>query len=170
MAHAEGESAASLSLGYATFSTPGTKMGTMEPPALSPDFGLTLSGVFERSVSTDFELRAEAAFAYFHGGEEMTESPSSYAGLVDVGFVFRFDVLKDVPYAFGGIGVMKSAGGPIERDLQGLFVIGGGLDILTSREHSWGAELRLGFDFGGDTSNVSLVTLSLRHTYRWGFF
>ena len=176
-AHGEGERALSLSAGYATFSTPGKKVGNMEPPALSPDFGLTLSGVYERSLGSDFELRGELAGAYFHGGEIMDQSPSSYVALIDAGFVFRFDVLKDVPYAFGGLGVMTSGGGPIDRGAQGVFVIGGGLDILTSREHSWGAEVRLGFDFtlpgkgdSGGASNVALVTLALRHTIRWGFF
>ena len=169
VAHADGERAVSITGGYATFSTPGTKMGNMEPPALSPDFGLTLSGVFERAVSTDFELRAEGGFAYFHGGEEMKQSPSAYTELADVGLVFRFDVLKDVPYAFGGVGVMHSSGGPIDRGWEGIVVVGGGLDILTSRERSWGGEVRLGFDFAG-ANNVTLVTLSLRHSYRWGFF
>src|SRR4051794_7524349 len=112
---ADGEQAVSAELGYATFSTPGKKVGTMEPPALSPDYGGTLSLVYERELSADFSLRAEAAGAIFSGGNGAKQTSTSYAGLADVGAVFRFDVLKDVPYAFGGIGAVVSGGGPIDR-------------------------------------------------------
>jgi hypothetical protein len=172
IAHADGESALSMSGGFASFSTPGKKTGTMEPPALSPDWGLSLSGVYERALGTDLELRAEVATAMFRGGENAGQSPTSYAVLGDVGLVFRFDVLEYVPYAFGGFGLMESGGGPIDRGSEGVLAIGGGLDWLRSRDRSWGAELRIAYDVGSSAlnSNFTLVTISARHTCRWGFF
>ena len=44
--------------------------------------------------------------------------------------------------------------------------IGGGLDILESRSRSWGLEGRLA-SFGGD---ITLFTVGLRGTIRWGYF
>jgi hypothetical protein len=163
---AEGEQALSLGAGWATFSTPGKKMGNMEPPAITPDVGGTLSVVYERELSTDFSLRGEVVGGTFYGGATGDQSNVSYAGLADAGAVFRFDVLKTVPYAFAGLGGVASAGGPIDRGLSGVVVLGGGLDVLTSRERSWGFEARLA-SFAGD---VTVFTFSARGTLRWGFF
>jgi hypothetical protein len=176
-AHAEGERALSLSGGFASFSTPGKKMGTMEPPTLSPDWGASLSGVYERTLGSDLELRGELAGALFRGGIDKGETPTSYAGLVDVGLVFRFDVSEFVPYAFGGIGGIVSGGGPIDRGTEGVLALGGGCDWLRSRDRSWGAEVRMAFDISspgkgqaGLTNDFTLVTLGVRYTSRWGFF
>jgi len=165
-ARAEGDRALSVGIGWATFSTPGKKMGNQEPPAITPDVGGTLSVVYEQSLSTDFSLRGELAGGLFYGGNTGMQSDTSYAGLGDVGLVFRFDVLKYVPYAFGGVGGIVSGGGPIDRGSELVVALGGGLDILTSRERSWGIEGRL-VSFGGD---VTLFTLGLRGTVRWGYF
>jgi len=165
-AHADGDRAASLGLGWATFSVPGKKTGNMQPPAISPDIGGTLSAIYEHGVSTDFSLRGELAGGLFYGGAAKDQSATSYAGLVDVGVTFRFDVLKYVPYAFAGVGGVLAGGGPIDRGADLVLVLGGGLDVLTSRERSWGIEARLA-SFGGD---VTLFTLGLRGTFRWGFF
>jgi len=161
-----GESAVSASLGWATFSVPGKKTGTMEPPAITPDIGGTISLVYERSLSTDFSLRGELAGAVFDGGNTSKQTEVSYAGLADAGAVFRFDVLKYVPYAFGGVGVLATSGGPIDQNPQLVLAIGGGLDVLVDRRHSWGIEGRLA-SFGG---NVTLFTLGVRGTCRWGYF
>jgi hypothetical protein len=110
-----GEQAVSATLGWATFSTPGKKTGTMEPPAVTPDVGGTLGLVYERAISTDFSLRGELAGAMFEGGNAAKQSSLSYVGLADVGAVFRFDVLKYVPYAFGGVGGVLSTGGPLDQ-------------------------------------------------------
>jgi len=47
-----------------------------------------------------------------------------------------------------------------------VLALGGGLDVLASREKSWGVEARLA-SFGGD---VTIFTVGLRATKRWGYF
>lgn len=160
------EHAASIGIGWATFSVPGKKMGNMAPPDVTPDIGGTLSASYEEALSTDISLRGEAAFGAFLGGETKGESAGSYATLFDAGVVFRFDVLKWVPYAFAGLGGVISWGGPINRGNDLVLVVGGGVDYLLARDRSWGGEIRLA-SFGGD---VTVFTAGVRGTYRWGFF
>jgi hypothetical protein len=164
-AFAEGEQAASVGLGWATFSTPGKKMGTMEPPAVTPDIGGALSLIYERALSTDFSLRGEGVFGTFYGGATGMQSNMAFAGLADAGVLFRFDILKYVPYAFGGVGGVLSTGGPIDHAADFVVVLGGGLDILSSRKRSWGFEARLA-SFGGD---ITVFTLGARATVRWDY-
>jgi hypothetical protein len=165
-ASAEGDRALSLGIGWATFSAPGKQKGSMVPPQLSPDIGGALSIIYEHSISTDFSLRGELAGGAFHGGAQKGESATSYAALGAAGAVFRFDVLKYVPYAFAGVGAVYSGGGPIARGAEPVLAIGGGLDDLLSRERSIGIEARLA-SFGGD---VTVFTLGVRGTCRWGYF
>lgn len=165
-AGAEDERALSVGLGWATFSVPGKMVGNMEPPAVSPDVGGALAVTYERMIGTDIALRAELAGGLFYGGATEGKPQTAYAGLADAGVVFRFDVLKYVPYAFGGLGVVGASGGPIESGLDLVLAIGGGLDVLVSRSRSYGFEARLA-SFGGD---VTLFTLGVRGTVRWGYF
>jgi hypothetical protein len=165
-ARAEGDRALSLDLGWATFSAPGQPAGKMAPPSVSPDLGGTLGVIYEHGVSTDVSLRGELAGCLFTGGAGKGQSDPSYAGLGDVGVVFRFDVLKYVPYAFAGVGGLVAGGGPIDRGAQLVVAIGGGLDVLASRSRSWGIEGRLA-SFGGD---VTMFTLGVRGSLRWGYF
>ena len=170
-AHAEGERALSIGAGYATFSTPGVKMGSMAPPDITPDWGLNLSLAYEQALGSDFALRGELAGTFFRGGEDPKkgESPNSFAGLAAVGFTYRFDIFKYVPYAFGGIGGVASGGGPIDQHgASDEFVIelGGGVDYLVGRDRSYGIEVRFA-SFAGD---ISLTTISFRASTRWGFF
>ncbi|MCX5745066.1 MAG: hypothetical protein NT062_21475 [Proteobacteria bacterium] len=168
VAHAEDERALSVGFGWATFSTPGVAAGNMEPPQLTPDIGGAASLIYERAIGSDVALRGELGGGLFYGGAQdpKKQTAISYTGLVDVGGVVRFDVLKYVPYAFGGIGAIASAGGPISTDLDLVIVIGGGLDVLTSRSRSWGIEGKLA-SFGGD---ITVFSLGLRGTVRWGYF
>lgn len=165
-AHAEGDRALSAEVGWATFSTPGKKVGNMAPPGLSPDVGGSLGVIYEHAVGSDFSLRGELAGAMFYGGAQAKQSNTSYAAVGDVGAVFRFDVLKYVPYAFAGVGGVVSGGGPIERGSEFVLAIGGGLDVLVDRSRSWGIEGRLA-SFGGD---VTIFTFGVRGTVRWGYF
>jgi hypothetical protein len=165
-AQAEGERAFSVGLSWATFSVPGVAEANMEPPTVTPDVGGALAGIYEHAVGSDFSLRGELAFGLFYGGQEMDQSALSYAGVADVGATFRFDVLKYVPYAFGGVGVAQTFGGPIGSETNFVLAVGGGLDVLASRDTSWGIEGRLAA-FGGD---VTIFTLGLRATRRWGYF
>ena len=165
-ARAEGDRALSLGLSWATFSVPGKAEGNMEPVAVTPDVGGSLAGIYEHAIGSDFSLRGELAGGLFYGGQDMNQSALSYAGLADAGAVFRFDVLKYVPYAFGGVGVVMTTSGPIGENTSFVLAVGGGLDVLLSREWSWGIEGRLS-SFGGD---VTIFTLGLRATRRWGYF
>jgi hypothetical protein len=138
----------------------------MAPPTISPDVGGALGVSYEHAIGTDIALRGELAGGLFYGGAGKNQSNTSYAGLGDVGVTFRFDVLKYVPYAFGGVGAIASGGGPIDKGADFVLCIGGGLDFLESRERSWGFEGRLA-SFGGD---ITLFTLGVRGTIRWGYF
>jgi len=165
-ARADGERALSLGVGWATFSTPGKKTGMTVPPAVSPEVGGSLSVIYEQAIGSDFSLRGELAGGMFYGGGSSGQSNTSYAGLGDVGAVYRFDVLKYVPYAFGGVGGVVSTGGPLDHGAELVLAVGGGLDVLASLSRSWGFEGRLA-SFGGD---ITIFTLSVRGTTRWGYF
>lgn len=165
-AHADGDRALSLGAGWATFSVPGKKMGTMQPPAITPDWGGSLGAMYEHGVSSDLWLRGELAGALFSGGAGKGQSDRSFAGLADVGVLFRFDTLKYVPYAFGGVGGVWTNGGPIDLGSEFVVVLGGGLDVLASRTRSWGLEGRLA-SFGG---SLTMFTLGVRGSIRWGYF
>src|ERR1041385_1838670 len=142
-ARADGERAVSASLSWATFSALGKPMGKQAPPTLSPDIGGMLAVSYEQAISDDISLRGELAGGGFHGGGPPMQSQTSYASLGDAGAVFRFDVLKVVPYLFGGLGAVVSGGGPIDRGTDFVLVVGGGVDWLRDREHSFGLEARL---------------------------
>jgi hypothetical protein len=168
-ARADGDDRAlSLSFGYATFSEPGKPTRNQQPTSITPNFGLTPSVMYEHAFSTDFSLRGELGGALFQGGQNINPKNTgsvSWMGLADVGITFRFDVLKWVPYAFGGLGAMASTGGALDGGLVPVLVVGGGLDILESRSRSWGFEARvIGF-----ASDVTVFTIGLRGTARWGY-
>ena len=163
-AHADGERALSVGLGWATFSAVGKPVGKQAPPTLSPDIGGALTASYEQAIATDIALRGELAGGVFHGGAQAMQSQTSYASLADAGAVFRFDVLKVVPYLFGGLGGMVSGGGPLDRGAEFVLVVGGGVDWLLSRERSLGVEARIA-SFGGD---VTVATFGVRGTLRWG--
>jgi hypothetical protein len=167
-ARAESEQALSIGLGWATFSALGEAMNGMEPPSLAPTIGGSLSVSYERHIGTDFALRGELVGGLFYGGgdEKKMQSQTSNALLADVGASLRFDVLKYVPYAFVGLGAVTTGGGPLDRGTDPVLVIGGGLDWLQSRARSYGVEARIA-SFGGD---VTVVTVGLRGTTRWGYF
>jgi len=166
VAHADSERAFSIGLGWATFSVPGEATGNMAPPSITPDVGGALSLTYEHMIGSDLGLRVDLGGGLFYGGEGKDQSPTSYVGLGDAGVVFRFDVLKYVPYAFGGIGAVYTGGGPIDSGMDFVLAVGGGLDVLASRQRSYGIEGRLA-SFGGD---VTVFTLGVRGTTRWGFF
>jgi hypothetical protein len=166
VASADSERALSAGVGWATFSVPGKATGNMAPPSISPDVGGAVAVTYEHMIGSDLGLRAELAGGLFYGGAGKDQSNTAYAGLADAGVVFRFDVLKYVPYAFGGVGTIYSGGGPIEGGLDFVLAVGGGLDVLVSRARSYGVEARLA-SFGGD---VTVFTLGVRGTTRWGYF
>jgi hypothetical protein len=167
-ARADAEQAISVGLGWATFSALGEAMGDMEPPSLAPTIGGSLGVSYERHLGTDFALRGELVGGLFYGGgdEKKMQSQASNALLADAGASLRFDVIKYVPFVFLGIGAVTTGGGPLARGTDLVLVAGGGLDWLRSRARSYGIEARVA-SFGGD---VTVVTIGIRGTVRWGYF
>lgn len=147
----EGETALSGSLSFATFAVP-------DHDAVGGALGID----YERGLTRSLWLRASA------GGGLYSED-DSLAGSVHgtVGVTYAFDVLKYVPYANLGIGGIYVGGGSLEEShLEPLVEIGGGLDILVSRNVSWGLVAR----FESFLDRTAFFTAGARLTYRWGFF
>lgn len=158
---ARADRALSIGAGWATYSTLGEPlMPRMPAPTLTAELGAHLQLTYEHGISSEVSLRAELATALFN------DDGWSYLALSDLGVVYRFDVVKYVPYGFAGVGAVASAGDPIDSDLDAVIVLGGGLDILSDRTRSWGIEGRLA-SFAGDTT---VFTLGLRGSLRWDFF
>jgi hypothetical protein len=158
---ARADRAISVGTGWATYSTLGEPANPrMPPPTLTAELGAHLELSYEHGISSEISLRAELAAAAF------ADDGGSYLALADLGAVYRFDVVKYVPYGFAGLGAVASFGEPIDSDLELVVVLGGGLDILSSRTRSWGIEGRLA-SFAGDTT---VFTLGVRGSVRWGFF
>jgi hypothetical protein len=151
----DGESALSASLGWATYATP-----DKDDKTKSPDAGAVLGVTYERGVSEALSWRVSLVGGGFVGGG------TTGAGWAAGGFVYRFDVLKYVPYVEASIGGVLVAGSNLPGGVAPLLELGGGLDVLSSRERSYGIEVRLG-SFAGDTT---IVTAGVRTTWRWGFF
>lgn len=146
----EGESAVSVSLGYAGFVIP-----DHEPPGGG-------AGVeYERGLSDVFWIRAAAA-----GGVYATDGGPSYGAQGTLGLTYVVDVVKYVPYLHGGIGGVALFGGELESQLHPVAELGAGLDVLTRRDLSWGPWLRLA-SFLDDSA---FLAGGLRLSWRWGFF
>jgi hypothetical protein len=157
-APAHADRALSAGAGWATYSTLGDPPMPMKAaPTLTAEAGGHLQLTYEHGISREVSLRGELAGALF--GDDW-----SYLALGDLGVVYRFDVVKYVPYGFAGVGGLVSGGGPVGSDL--IVVLGGGLDVLSSRTRSWGIEGRLA-SFAGDTT---VFTLGVRGSVRWGYF
>ncbi len=151
----DGDSALSASLGWATYVTP-DKQNKDITPTIGGVVGLT----YERGISEALSWRVSLVGGGFAGGG------TTFAGWGAAGLVYRFDVLEYVPYVQASLGAIELGGGPVPRGLHPLLELGGGLDLLSNRDRSWGAEVRLG-SFAGNTTTV---TAGLRATWRWGYF
>jgi hypothetical protein len=162
-AHAgDGESALSLSLGAATWWVPTEDPLTPDMnDTLGPTAGGALAVEYERGFSEAFSWRVAAGAGVFGVGGV------SGGGWATGGLVYRFDVLKYVPYGVGGVGAVVVGGGPLDEVVvQPAVEVGLGLDVLRGRTRSWGLEARV-VTFPDE---VLVGTLGLRLTSRWGFF
>jgi hypothetical protein len=135
------------------------------PPETDDTLGPTAGGAvaveYERGISEALSWRVALAGAVF-GVDGL-----SGGGWASGGLTYRFDVLKYVPYAVGGVGGVVIAGGPLEDTVvDPALEVGLGLDILTGRARSWGIEARA-VTFPGD---IVVVTFGVRGTARWGYF
>jgi hypothetical protein len=156
-AASDGESALSVSLGVGTFVLPGEE----DDETIGPTGGGVGLVSYERGFSEALSWRLELSGGLYSGGG------LSWSGLAAGGLVYRFDVLKYVPYALVEVGGSAVGGGPVtEPVLDPVVLIGGGLDFLLGRDRSWGIEARVA-SFAGDTTTISL---GARYTFRWGYF
>lgn len=157
VAHAgEGESAASAAVGFATYATPDEDA----TETLTPTAGATLQVTYERGLGDYASWRAQLAGAIYGGGGV------AGTGLATLGLSYRLDVLRYVPYAIVGVGALVRGGGPFDTGVEPALEIGGGVDVLRGRARSWGLAAAI-TSFASDTTTVSVT---LRSTWRWGYF
>lgn len=150
-----GESALSVSLGWATYDTLDDMGQTVNPTA-----GAAIGVMYERGISEALSWRVGVNGGGFLGGG------TSGAAWATGGLVYRFDVLKYVPYLEAGVGGVVVGGDPLSTGVDPLLELGLGLDVLVDRQKSWGVEGQLGSFAGGTT----VLTVGLRGTWRWGYF
>ncbi len=156
-AHAgDGETAVSAALGYATYATPDED----DEETLSPTAGATVQATYERGFGDDAAVRVHLGGALYGGGG------LAGTGLATIGLSYRLDVLRYVPYAAVGVGALVRAGGPFETGVEPALEIGAGVDVLRGRARSWGAAAAI-TSFASDTTTL---TVTVRSTWRWGYF
>jgi len=160
-AAADGESALSVGVGGGTFVLPGAEE---DDDPITPTAGGVLLLSYERGFGEAWSWRVDLAGGLYGGGG------LSWSGVAAAGIVYRFDVLKYVPYGLLEVGGAVVGGGPVpEADspvLDPVLQIGGGLDVLRSRDRSWGIEARVA-TFGADLTTIAVTA---RYTWRWGWF
>lgn len=152
----DGETAASAAVGYATYGTPDDRM----QETLTPTAGATVQATYERGFGDDAAWRVQLAGSIYGGGG------IAGTGLATVGLTYRLDVLRYVPYAAIGVGVLARGGGPFATGFEPALEVGGGVDVLRGRARSWGVAAAI-TSFASDTTTL---TVTVRSTWRWGYF
>ncbi len=148
-AASEDDSALSISLGYGTVSVPDHQL-----------HGGVLGLEYERGISDVLAWRIAAGGGFYY------EDAAAWSSQGTLGLTYVLDVLKYVPYAMVGVGGIVVGGGELETDASALIELGGGLDILHSRELSYGLQVK----FETLLQETSFFTAGARITWRWGFF
>lgn len=152
----DGETAASAALGWSTYAVPDEEA----EETLTPTAGATVQATWERGLGDAAAWRVHGAGALFVGGGV------AGTGLVTVGLSYKLDVLRYVPYAAVGAGVLVHGGGPFTTLVEPALEVGGGVDVLRGRARSWGVAAAV-TGFASDTTTVSVT---VRSTWRWGYF
>ncbi len=152
----EGENAVSAGAGYATYATPNEANDAM----LTPTAGATATVTYERGFGDYAAWRVRAAGAIYGGGGIVG------SGLATVGFSYRVDVLKYVPYVAAGVGALVRGGGPFETGVEPALELGAGVDWLRGRSRSYGLDVAL----TGFASDTTTLVVTVRSTWRWGYF
>lgn len=152
----DGERAVSLGLGYATYATP----NAAADQTLTPTAGAAVAATYERGFGADTAWRADLVLGGYLGGG------TAGSALATIGLSYRVDVLKYVPYLEVGIGALIHAGGPFETGAEPALRLGGGVDWLRGRARSFGVAVAM-TSFASDTTTLAV---SVRSTWRWGYF
>ncbi|MBI4509860.1 MAG: hypothetical protein HY698_09500 [Deltaproteobacteria bacterium] len=162
VAHAaEGEKTLSVGASYARFAVTqdvptGRETVTGRGGALGLDFEHGLG------ESTWFRLSAQ-------GGLYDAPEGAGFSASATAGIVYTFDVLRYVPHLSAAVGVMAlgSEGGSAPKtSAWALIELGLGVDVLRSRDASWGVTMR----YASFVADLSTFTIGPRVTWRWGYF
>lgn len=156
---AEGETALSVGLAYGRFAV--IQEGEGGARETREAQGALLQLLYERGLGDTFWLRAACSGGLHDGPHGLAWSGATTAGLTYV-----FDVIRYVPSFHIAAGAAYLGGGGIERTLKPIVEIGAGLDVLESREMSWG----IGVAFDSFVSDVAFFTAGARLTWRFGYF
>lgn len=159
----EGETALSAYGGLASFA-----FDVEDSDDTSTGIGFGAGVDYERGLTESIWLRLSGGGALYSG------RPTSASGQATAGLTYVFDVLQYVPYGHIGAGAAllwadQAPGEPEparEANLIPVLEIGGGLDILSGDDYSWGVHLRL----QSFVTQAALFTAGLRASWRWGFF
>lgn len=152
----DGETAVSAAAGFATYATPDED----DEATLTPTAGAALQATYERGFGDYAAWRAHLGGAIYGGGGVVG------SGLATIGLSYRLDVLRYVPYAAVGVGVLVRGGGPFATGVEPALEVGGGVDVLRGRARSWGVAAAI-TSFASDTTTL---TVTVRSTWRWGYF
>ncbi len=165
-AASEGESAFSIGAGVATWMHDHDHDDDDDDDDddwLGPTVGGVLVASYERGFTDALSWRVDLSGG-LHGIDGL-----SWSAVAAAGVVYRYDVIKYVPYAMLQLGGTAIGDGPIPDDdspeLDPVVLVGAGVDLLRDRRSSWGVETRVAL--GAD---VVTATLGARFTWRWGFF
>jgi hypothetical protein len=152
----DGETAVSAAAGFATYATPDED----DEATLTPTAGAALQATYERGFGDYAAWRAHLGGAIYGGGACRRQRPGT------IGLSYRLDVLRYVPYVAVGVGVLVRGGGPFAAGVEPALEIGGGVDVLRGRARSWGVAAAI-TSFASDTTTL---TVTVRSTWRWGYF
>ena len=156
---AEGEQGLSVSAGYANLSIP-------QPGEGGDDVDRGFHGgmaqlAYERGLSDTFWIRGSLSGALYDGPVMF-----AYSGSLVADLVYRFDYVRYVPYLFGGAGLVTGFGEGVETKYLPVVELGIGLDVLESREFSWGLEAR----WDASVSFARYLTVGMKASWSWGYF
>lgn len=112
---------------------------------------------YEQDVTDALYWRIDSDLSLSHGPLGMAN--------IDAGLIYRFDVLRYVPYAGVGLGGMAVLDDEELRLTPALSAVAG-LDVLRSRSTSWGIE----FQSTGLLANTTRIAITLRWGWRWNVF
>jgi len=80
------------------------------------------------------------------------------------------DTLKYVPYVLLNAGAVVTGGKDLTTDVAPRVEFGLGLDLLKSREFSYGVQVRAELASPFSVSQTGMLIVAGRVTWRWGFF
>ena len=155
-AAAAGEQAVSVGLRYGALTLP-----VEEDDDLELDGGVLVLE-WERGLGDTYGVRAHLAAGAYDGSAEGTP----YGGAAAIGGVYRFDVLRAVPYLQASVGAIMATGDGMDTTVKPTIELGAGLDFLESRSFGWGVAL----SWDAIASEARFLTIGLRASWRWGWF